>query len=504
MALYTTHIPQLKNTKMAIEYVSPSDWLRGEDPGSSSLRTAEDIFKAVCWIYRCIYLRAMTLCQLPFRVTRLGSTQPIDWPFAEDLPNLIYRTEGALLLYGQGYWFRTQNRVKDLEYRWLHPRTITWKMINPKTGELEFERKGDYRQKPEIISEDEMIYFWEPCLTDEVGPGIPAATVALTDGKLLSYALQYAASFFEQGAMPGVLLTVEGNPASSELEKLELWWKRLLAGVRNYWRAVAVRATVKPVIVSRPIADLAMPELNEVARQNICVAFGVRESMLIQGGTSFATARQDRLSFYEETINPRAAWLASILNKQLFKPEKLHFEFLVETMDVMQEEERQRSDSLLRMVNAGVPTVLAMLILGYELPPDWTWEKLQEMVDRNPPRSQMVPRGAPQGWEGADSNNPYNAGAPESTLRRTRDETYKDASRDLGLWMRKSLRWLDQEGHAFAPFESEAIPAEVREYIEHGISGLVDAEGVRGWFQGARDLLLKTIYEGNGHAETTL
>ncbi len=64
------------------------------------------------------------------------------------------------------------------------------------------------------------------------------------------------------------------------------------------------------------------------------------------------------------------------LNDRLLGPLGLRFEFLLDGLDVFQEDENQRAASFKVYVDAGLPLEVSGLILGLELPEGWTWERI--------------------------------------------------------------------------------------------------------------------------------
>ena len=85
---------------------------------------------------------------------------------------------------------------------------------------------------------------------------------------------------------------------------------------------------------------------------------------------------QDEKHFYDKTIRPECNFIAGELNRQLFTPMGLRFEFLLDGLDVFQEDEAQRAAAFKVYVDAGLPLEVSGLMLGLELPEGWTWERI--------------------------------------------------------------------------------------------------------------------------------
>ena len=73
---------------------------------------------------------------------------------------------------------------------------------------------------------------------------------------------------------------------------------------------------------------------------------------------------QDEKHFYDKTIRPECNFIAGELNRQLFAPMGLRFEFLLDGLDVFQEDEAQRAAAFKVYVDAGLPLEVVGLDAG--------------------------------------------------------------------------------------------------------------------------------------------
>jgi len=89
--------------------------------------------------------------------------------------------------------------------------------------------------------------------------------------------------------------------------------------------------------------------------------------MLDSEAANYATAQEDRLSFYEDVIKPRAHKFEGVLNEQLLWRDGLRLEFRFSEMDIFQEDEGDRAELLNKLTTAGLPIELALDLAGYEL-----------------------------------------------------------------------------------------------------------------------------------------
>lgn len=401
------------------------EFFTGDGTGDSERLTAVGAYRAVSWVRRCIQLRAAAISGLPFEVVESG--EPVDWPLGDRLPYLLWLAEVALCLRGAAYWLKERRGRMLLGLRHLAPQTITPE-YNTSSGLVGFTRTVGAvttRLKPEDV-----VYFFEPSPEVEIGPGRPLAEAALEAARIAHNADRYVSGFFERGAITATLLSVEGNPPTEELRRLESWWKRLLRGVGRAWETVAVRATVKPQQIGvSPGKDLAVDGLLTMARQQIAVAFGVPQT-LIEDAANYATAKEHRLSFYSETVLPRAKWMEAVLNEQLFSPLGLRFRFVPERLEIFQQDEAAKAQAVVALVQAGVMT-------------------LEEA------RRQM-------GLEEAEEPGPVPIEAETRSV--------KAVLFDLRQWRDKARR-AEREGKPedALEFKSEVVPPELREYVRSAL-----------------------------------
>jgi phage portal protein BeeE len=226
---------------------------------------------------------------------------------------------------------------------------------DPQHGLLGFERHygGGMQQLPL----DEVVCFWQPSLSAEIGPGVAPARVALTAAGVLHNLDRFADGFFRRGAIKATLLSVEGNPSRAELDRLEAWWRRLVQGVRRAWESIAIRSTVKPVVIGDGLNDTVSEELTRQRREDVCAALGVPHSLLSADAANYATSQQDTLNFYQQTVIPQCLLIEEAINEQLIAPLGLRWRCLPERLEVFQAAEMQKASAVAQLVGQPVMTV---------------------------------------------------------------------------------------------------------------------------------------------------
>lgn len=322
--------------------------------------SALQAYHLVPYVYRAVDIRAKTLSAIPWSLKRRehgGSV--VDHPdfsgLVRGMRSRLALTETSLCLYGASYWLKETNSVgKNLSPRWVVPTSILPR-FDARAGLIGFERNT--AKGTQYLGVDQVVYFWTPNLTTEMGPGIAPVQVAIGAAQVLYSLDRFADGFFRRGAIKATLLTVEGNPPKAEMERLESWWRRLVSGVRNAYQHVAIRSTVKPVTIGDGLADVQNRELTTQQHEHICAALGVPHSLLSSSAATYATALNDKLTFLNQTILPEAAIVEEVLNEQLFAPLGLVFTFEPDKMEEFQQHEVEKTRSLVPLVEAGIMTV---------------------------------------------------------------------------------------------------------------------------------------------------
>ena len=278
-------------------------------------------FAMVPLIFRAVRYRCNALSSVPMQVMR-GENE-VDWPFPVDLAGLIWKTEASMLLEGAAYWLKETNKVRPTDLMFLNPTTI----------QVEYDDiKGwTFKQQTNMASagpwsDDEIVYFQEYDPSQDTHPGVAAAKVALTDARLMHYTSRFASYFFEGGAQPITILGMENNVSPAERDRVETMIGKTMRGIKNAFRVIGLRTEINPHTLTPPISDLAMPELNAQARQNIADAFDI-PIPLLENPANRSVTEELRLSFWQDTMQPRGKMLTGVINEQLLKP--IGFELLM-------------------------------------------------------------------------------------------------------------------------------------------------------------------------------
>jgi HK97 family phage portal protein len=307
----------------AVKAVPLSGWIPSEMEGrSSATASVERLFAEVPAVYRCVTLRAEAVSSVPFEIVRAGTaTRALKFDQAQlehKLPDLLYRMEESLCLYGAAYLMPLRNRVKLLDVRYLAAPTMTPK-YDKQQGLAGFERAiGE--GSPKSFKVEEIVHVFLPDGTVEMGPGKPPIEAARTAAQGMLSGDTYVAGFFEHGGMNITLLITDPSTSEPELKKLETWWRRLTRGVKQMWNTVALRKNVEVKQLGYPLDQLAMDKTEAGWLRKVANAFGVPEYYLSSEVANFATAKSYDLTFMERVITAELRIIGGALNAQLFRP----------------------------------------------------------------------------------------------------------------------------------------------------------------------------------------
>lgn len=337
---------------------------------SGRIATASDAYEIVPQLYRAVNLRCDAISTVPYTLTRRG--EPVDWPWRQTVAELIKATERSLLLTGGAYWYKVIKGRTMTGFVVLNPTTMTVgleptaaTMENPYSGALFTQTTLGRVYGPWSIND--IVYFREPSYRDDILPGVGAATVALQSSQLGHYLERFTSAFFEGGAQPVMVMNLPEAMDDAEFARFRGEFSTRISGVANAFRSLFVRSPeLKVQKITPDINTMMLPELQERVITSISMALGVPRTMLEASAANYATADSDRQSFWRETIVPRLGMYEQVMNNQLLGPIGYEIRFDPEKLDVMQADEADRADSLVKLTQAGVALPDAMRILGYD------------------------------------------------------------------------------------------------------------------------------------------
>jgi HK97 family phage portal protein len=411
------------------------------------------LYKRVPIFFRAVQLRCDALSSVPIAIYK-GEDSEVDWPYPTKLGDLIWKWEASCLLSGAAFGELVVNKSgyrKDVKYR--NPFDMT---VNYDKGIINFKQNtgGATWVNDLNAGKYEMLYINEFDPTQDILPGVGAGIASRVDAKLLYAISKFPEMYFEGGAMPVTLLGID-TADRNEIERIESWFKRSATSIKNAFRVMGVRAgSITPATLTPPLKDLVFTELDKIAKNNVAMAFGIKQTLLDSEAANYATAHEDRLSFYEDTIKPRARLFEDTLNTQLLARDGLRMEFKFEEMDIFQEDEGDRADLLNKLTMSGMPIELALELAGYALTDE-------QAAMLNAHQEQMDER----------------EDMPES-------EPVDEQEGELRKWQRMAEKRI-REGKGLREFESSLIEPSLHGAISGALENVKSAEDVRRVFDAA-------------------
>ena len=404
------------------------------------------LYGKVSYLFRAVQLRCDGLAAIPVKI--FEGEKETEWPYPASLSELIWKWESSMLLAGAAYGEIVRNEYgyqKNVAYRNPYDMSVNyWNGIT----EIRQGSTGAVWHNDDRTGEYQIVYMPEFDPLQDVLPGIGSGKASNVASKLLFALSKFPEMYFEGGAMPVTLLGIDTSD-DNEIKRVESWFKRSATSIKNAFRVLGIRAdSIKPTTLTPPLKDLVMGEITDNAKEDISTAFGIPKTLLDSEAANYATAKEDRKSFYMETLEPRSKKIAAALNTQLLNKEGLRIEFSVKEMEIFQEDENDRADRFERYANR-LPVELALRLAGIELT-----DEEQALL---------------------------NVGIAEPGANGTPDVL----SQELGRWMRMVEKRV-RDGKAIRDFETDIIPAGLYGAISGALDTVKTVEDVKMIFENAR------------------
>ena len=466
-------------------------WADKMAEGEKGLSLLAKAYSESVWANRCIAIRANLLASIPWVIRPIGDddNDPLeDHPLVALIQSMDEETnwedslraiESDMDIYGVAYIqkVRANSGADILNLRRLNPITMeTKKTVNGIEGFIQ--TLGDSKQKVEFPRED-IIYFREYHPTDDLG-GLSMTQVALPSIQALTNTEKYLSAFFENSALPSIIMTTEQDMSEADFSRIQRWWNKTFKGVNKSHQIGFMSNGIKPETISYPLTDLALEQVRETCRRDICGVFGVPPSIAgAWESANYATALEERRSIYTETLIPRARYYASQINGYLVEEvdPTVEFAFLFEELEVMQPDKKADAERLTILVNAKIITpVCAALEMGYSEDDVPEEEEPAPIPEQLKPFAEMTPEAPEKPNEPLSDEKPMED-APS-------DEGQFKA--ELRAWKRKALRTYKAEQSASCEFVSEFIPGSLIEAINTQLSAAENTDDINSVFESAR------------------
>lgn len=265
-----------------------------------------------------------------------------------------YKTKG--LYHAVAYSFRPY--VENNQLKWIE-RTVN--------NQLE-------RYKPD---DPRLIRMWRLDHTTELlpSPNTEAMAIMNAAGEIY-FADLWIKHFYQRGGIKPTLIAMKGMIIKDKKEDEERSWTNWLRGIGQWTTRVArifnaESMDIKPF--GSGVDDLKNNDVYQQAIANIAMATGMPLSLLLSNSANYATAMEEKATWYESDLIPFCNWMQYEYNTQVWQPLGLYMEFKPETLDPQQEDETERASAIntfMDFLNKCPTAEIALesaLTFGYEL-----------------------------------------------------------------------------------------------------------------------------------------
>ena len=226
----------------------------------------------------CSEYRATTTAGIPLKVIDPNGDTLSDTmltAFSIGAANLLANTVRSLLIWGRMYLRKRRNAdgwPTGLE--WLNPLNVT-EFLDHTTGRVQYydvlHNNGYTREK---VQPEDIIYrqAFDPT---PLGNGLSRFEVAWRALNVEQGIVTHAASFFSNGAQPDGILTFDQPLSDDQYDKARTEWKENFRGAMKAHKTAVMPSGATYTPVQSVPKDLAMVELKDSEREDICAIFEV-------------------------------------------------------------------------------------------------------------------------------------------------------------------------------------------------------------------------------------
>jgi hypothetical protein len=226
-----------------------------------------------------------------------------------------------------------------------------------------------------------LVYLWRLDHTTELLPSPNTEALAIMEAAgVMYYKNFWIKHFYQRGGIKPTLIAMQGLIDKDAKEKKEQEWSRWLLGLGQKAFSNVARIFNAEKMDVRPIGDgvgdMKDNTIHQDALADIAMGTGMPLSLLVANSANYATAKEEKSTWYENDIIPLCNWIAFEYNRQVFEPMGLRLEFHPETLDPQQEDETERAQAMMQY--AGVlekcqsKEIFMGLsaLMGLEVPPE--------------------------------------------------------------------------------------------------------------------------------------
>jgi hypothetical protein len=327
----------------------------------------------VPWLNKAVDMTANAVAQLPYCIEsgEVEIDEEVAWGGCRN-PQTVLQLVAASLCGGSAYVLVDAVPGSIVDLRYLAPNTI--EPVFNINGDVEY-FKRTISGKTQAYSKEQILHFWLPDDTVEVGPAIiTPLSNAIPSASLMAAMDEALIQYGKRGFIPPTILSAKGMTNKSDVEKTEKWWNAFLRGWTKTVAKIINAETMTPSVLGAGMDEMRGSYIEILSQQikNIAASFGIPLSTFLSDEANYATANADLFQWYSSgrfvTIYQT---MEDVLDEQLFSRFGWSFEYEPEKLDVFQVEVNDKANSLSSLAGAFATnpqtSIIAADLLGIEL-----------------------------------------------------------------------------------------------------------------------------------------
>jgi hypothetical protein len=432
--LYVARGDNIKSLKTLGYRTTFEGLLSGDSESSPSIAR---LAASVAWVFIALEKRKEMLLEIPYTWT-LNGEETEDTPFDMPFLSLIQQQDEAIQLYAQAFDLKRRVGSRVVGVRWLNPLSVRpdYDTATPDNGIVRYEYTNDLGQTQWLAAED-VLHFIKPGM-DELRPGTAAAQATSMAAAILRGIEQTTDTFYDNNALPVMLVKVPAATSEPELERTGNEIRRLfnrMAGTKEV-RVRGVRADVEVMPLSFEPEKLAQAEITDQEINAILAAHGIQKSVAIGDASNYATdISADRRTV--RTLGQRLDTFARTYNADPdFQAAGWQLVVKLREHEAMKEDEARRSESYVNYTVGGfTPEAAAHLVGIHEesFPPD-----MQVFAGQSPTEPEQTDIANTQAQTGSPQTG--DVSTAQEAARERQAEAKAIEKRQLRNWLKKRKR----------------------------------------------------------------
>lgn len=458
--------------------------------GSNANPSVETLAAEVAWVWIALQKRRQKIQEIPYSWQQ-GAEDIEKAPFTMKHKELIQQIDSSLQIHGEAFLLKRRAGAKMTGVRWLDPVTIRpdYDTANPDEGITRYWREVGMGQRVAIPAKD-IIRFLVPGLR-ELKPDTAAVRATTLAGQILRGIGQSIDVFYDNNALPIMLVKVPSSTSEPERTALQNAFRRLFNGRRGTTsvRTRAVRSDVEVTPLSFKPSDLAMDTLSDRERDVILAAHDIPITMVLTGSATYENANADTQNIIT-ALGSRLEYIAEVYNEDPdFMTAGYYLDIRTSDHSAMKEDESERAGAFNDYRTGGFTPKAAAWLVGIsedDFPKDIgeIFEEKQEI----PPQLQQANQQQPP------MNNQNDMGNMES----------QQNNPQAAAEMKSFSKWLKKRAEPNPDdFEAYYMTPEEKEMVYYQVMGERIPDPFERWAEAIKQLNEPVLVGENGHNESS-